>query len=61
MLLVQQAENARIVKIENPEMGLIEWAILYTLNCRPDLHPDIADGLDKLLVQMNKVNQLKQA
>ena len=61
MLLVEHAENAKIVRISTKDMGLIEWAVIYTLRERPDLHPDIADGLDQLLIQINKVNQLKPA
>ena len=61
MLLVEHAENAKIVRISTKDMGLIEWAVIYTLRERPDLHPDIADGLDLLLVQMGKINQHKSA
>jgi hypothetical protein len=61
MLLVEQAENATIVRIGNPQMSLIKWAVEYTLECRPDIKPYIADGLDQLLVQMEKIHMLKQA
>jgi len=61
MLLISQEENTKIVRLSTKDMGLIEWAILYTLRERPDLHTDIADGLDQLLIQINKVNQLKPA
>ena len=61
MLLVSQDENAKTVRIPTKDMGLIEWAVIYTLRERPDLHPDIADGLDQLLIQINKVNQRKPA
>ena len=61
MLLVSQDENAKTVRITTKDMGLIEWAVIYTLRERPDLHPDIADGLDQLLIQINKVNQRKPA
>ena len=61
MLLVSQDEDAKTVRITTKDMGLIEWAVIYTLRERPDLHPDIADGLDQLLIQINKVNQRKPA
>jgi hypothetical protein len=58
MLLVESDEMSATVRVTTKDMGLIEWAVLYTLRERPDLHPDIADGLDLLLAQMNKVNRL---
>ena len=51
----------KFIRITDADMGLLEWAVIYTLRERPDLHPDIADGLDLLLVQMGKINQHKSA
>jgi hypothetical protein len=53
--------DAKIISMTTADMGLLEWAMIYTLKERPDLHPDIADGLDLLLAQMNKINQHKPA
>ena len=61
MQLVQLADNATIVRIGNPQMGLIKWAVEYTLDCEPDIKPYIADGLKQLLIQMEKIYMLKLA
>ena len=58
MLLVESDESSATVRVTTKDMGLIEWAILYTIRERPDIPPEIADGLDLLLVQMNRVNRL---